>query len=189
MKRFKLTRARQDRFLQALADTGNVTAAVAAARTSRSRVYALRKSDPAFAAGWDEAEEIAADALEAEARRRGVEGVSEPLVSAGRLVRDDQGQPILVRRYSDRLLAMLLTARRPSRREMPVSFQLPALVSAADAVCAMAAITAGVADGILTPTEATAFSKLVQTYISALETNDFDRRLRAIEARNHAKRF
>jgi hypothetical protein len=77
MRRLKLTKARQGHFLNALADTGSVTAAVAVAGTSRRRVYQLRKSDPEFAAAWDESEEIAADRLEDEARRRAVEGVPE----------------------------------------------------------------------------------------------------------------
>ena len=188
MKRLKLNRARQDRFLQALADTGSVTAAIAVAGSSRTRVYALRKADPAFARAWQEAEEIATDRLEDEARRRAVEGVSEPLVSAGKIVRDDQGQPMMVRRYSDHLLAVLLRAHRPSRRERPVRFELPALQSAADAVGAMAAITAGVAAGELTPSEAAEFSKLVEAYVSALEAGEFDQRLRAIERRNGATR-
>src|ERR1700745_4244909 len=104
MKRPKLTRARQESFLKALAQNGNVTAAVAAAGTSRTRVYELRKTATAFAAAWDEDEQNAADALEAEARRRAVEGVQEPLVSAGKLVRDHDGQLIAIRRYSDNLL-------------------------------------------------------------------------------------
>src|SRR5215469_15768 len=103
MRPLKLTGARRERFLKSLADTGNVTAAVAVAGTSRTRVYELRKTDPAFAAAWEEAEEIAADALEAEARRRAVEGTQELLVSAGKLVRDEDGQPIPVRKYSDPL--------------------------------------------------------------------------------------
>jgi hypothetical protein len=70
MNRLKLTKARQKRFLKALADTGNVTAAVAVAGTSRTRVYELRRTDPAFAAAWEEAEETAVDKLETEARRR-----------------------------------------------------------------------------------------------------------------------
>jgi hypothetical protein len=101
--------------LIAVADTGSVTAAIAVANTSRTRVYKFRKA--------------------------------EPLVSAGKLVRDDDGQPILVRRYSDNLLLALLNAHRPPRREKSVRFQLPALRSAADAASAMAALTAGVGAG------------------------------------------
>jgi hypothetical protein len=187
MKRMKFTRARQDRVLKALADTGSVTAAVAVTGTSRSRVYELRKLDPAFAAGWEETEETAADRLEDEARRRGVEGVPEPLVSAGKIVRDDDGQPIAIRRYSDNLLLALLRAHRPPRRERSVRFRLPALQSAADAAGAMAAITAGVAVGDLTPGEASELAKLVESYVKALEAGEFDLRLRAVEARDDAK--
>src|ERR1700758_103285 len=98
MNKLKLTKERQGRFLEALASTGSVTAAIAVANTSRTRVYELRKAELAFASAWQEDE----------ARRRAVEGIAEPLVSAGKLVRDDDGQPILVRRYSDNLLLALL---------------------------------------------------------------------------------
>jgi hypothetical protein len=188
MKRCKLIPARRERFLKALADTGSVTAAVAVAGTSRTRCYELRKGDQVFAAAWDEAEEVAADRLEDEARRRAVEGVPEPLVSAGKLVRDDDGQPISIRRYSDNLLLALLKAHRPPRPERPVRFQLPALRSAADAASAMAALTAGVAAGEVTPGEAVELSKLVEAYIRALEAGEFDQRLRAIEGQNGATR-
>src|SRR5690349_19315445 len=103
MRKLKLTRARQECFLKALSDSGSVTTAAAVAGTSRTRVYELRQADPAFASAWEDAEEIAADRLEDEARRRAVEGVAEPLVSAGKLVRDDTGQPVTVQRYSDNL--------------------------------------------------------------------------------------
>ena len=118
---------------------------------SRTRVYELRKADPGFASAWEEAEEIAADRLEEEARRRAVEGVEEPLVSAGRLVRDDNGQPIMVRRYSDNLLLALMKAHRPPRRERLVPFPLPALQSVNDAPGAMASIAAAVVMGAITP--------------------------------------
>jgi hypothetical protein len=188
VKKLRLTKERQDLFLQALADTGSVTAAIAVASTSRTRVYELRKADPAFATAWDEAEEIATDRLEDEARRRAVEGVAEPLVSAGKLVRDDDGQPIAIRRFSDHLLLALLRAHRPPRRERSLRFQLPALRSAADAASAMAALTAGVAAGEVTPGEAAELSKLVEAYIRALEAGEFDQRLRAVEERNGAAR-
>jgi hypothetical protein len=86
MRRLRLNNVRREAFLRALADTGNVTAAIEIAGTSRSRVYELRKADPSFAAAWEEAEEIAVDGLEAEARRRAVVGVLDPLVSVGKVV-------------------------------------------------------------------------------------------------------
>jgi hypothetical protein len=58
---------------------------------------------------------ITADRLEAEAWRRAVDGVSEPLVSAGKLVRDENGNPMVIKRYSDNLLALLLRAHKPDR--------------------------------------------------------------------------
>jgi hypothetical protein len=188
MNTLKLTQARQQRFLKALIDTGSVSSAVAVAGTSRTRVYELRKANPAFAGTWQEAEEIAADRLEDEARRRAVEGVPEPLVSAGKLVRDDDGQPITIRRYSDNLLLALLKAHRPARRERSVRFQLPALRSAADAAGAMAAITAAVAVGEITPSEAAELSKLIEAYVKAIEAGEFDERLRTLEAKGDATR-
>jgi hypothetical protein len=185
MNRLKLTNARQKRFLKVLADTGNVTAAVAVTGTSRTRVYELRRTDPVFAAAWEEAGETAVDKLEAEARRRAVEGVPEPLVSAGRLVCGADGEPIAIRRYN--LLLALLRAHRP-RRARSVRFRLPMLQSASDAAGAMAAITAGVAAGDMTAGEASDFAKLVEAYVKALEAGQFDHRLRAIERRNDAKR-
>ena len=115
MKKLKLTRDRQKRFLEALAETGVVSLAAAIAGTSRTRVYELRKKNAAFAKRWEDAEERAADALEAEAWRRAVAGVPEPLVSAGKMVRDDDGQPLAIRRYSDTLMIALLKARRPNQ--------------------------------------------------------------------------
>jgi hypothetical protein len=52
----------------------------------------------------------------------------------------------------------------------------------------MAAITAGVAAGDITPGEASEIGKLVEAYVKALEVGEFDQRLRAIERRNSAKR-
>lgn len=188
MRKLKLTPARQKRFLEALSDTGSVTTAVAVAGTSRTLVYEVRKADPAFATAWNEAEEIAADRLEDEARRRAIEGVPEPLVSAGKLVRDDDGQPITVRRYSDNLLIALLKAHRPPRRERSVRFELPPIESAADAATAMASITGAVAAGQITPGEAAELSRLVEAFVSAIQASSFDQRLQVLEGEVDAKR-
>src|SRR5437667_12509832 len=106
---------RQQQFLQYLAETGNVSRSVKLVGTSPARVYTLRQNDPAFRQAWDDAEQIAADRLEAEAWRRAVEGFDEPVVSAGKLVRDEDGNPVMVRRYSDTLLLALLRAHRPAK--------------------------------------------------------------------------
>jgi len=171
MRKLKLTQVRRKRFLEALADTGSVTKAAVVAGTSRTRVYELRKVDPAFAAAWAEAEDIAVDQLEDEARRRAVEGVPEPLVSAGKLVRDDNGQPITVRRYSDSLLMALIKAHRPPRRERSKPFPL-LLQSAADAPNAIASIAAAVAEGTIAPAEAGELLRLVETYLKALDAQN-----------------
>jgi hypothetical protein len=115
MKKHRWSRERQQQFLEYLAETGNVSRAAKLVGSSTARVYAMRHNDPAFRQGWDEAEEIAADRLEAEAWRRAVEGVDEPAVNAGRLVRDEAGNAVMVRRYSDMLLLALLKAHRPAK--------------------------------------------------------------------------
>ncbi len=113
----KFTAKRQKRFLEALANTGNISQAVALSGTNRSVVYAAKKRDESFAAAWDEALEVATDALEQEARRRAVLGVDEPIVSHGRLIVDDHGNAVTVKRYSDQLLIALLKAHSPKFRD------------------------------------------------------------------------
>ena len=102
-------RARPDwkaKFLKELARGGLVLAACDVAGVSKSTVYELRKSDAEFAAAWDDALERSADVLEAEARRRAVEGVVKPIYWNGELIGTE-------RVYSDQLLVTLLRGRRP----------------------------------------------------------------------------
>jgi hypothetical protein len=80
-------------------------------------------------------------------------------------------------------LRLCLDRILPPRRERPVHFELPPLQSAADAAAAVAAITAAVADGGITPGEAAELAKLVETFVSAVEATEFDRRLRILEER------
>jgi len=48
----------------------------------------------------------------------------------------------------------------------------------------MAALTAAVAIGEVTPSEASELSKLVEAYIKALEAHEFNQRLQAVEKRD-----
>lgn len=95
-------------FLAALESSGNVSAAAREAGVSRQRAYEWRRSDPDFASHWDAAIEVATDALEAEARRRAVEGTEEPVFYQG----TECGR---IRRYSDTLMIVLLKAHRPAK--------------------------------------------------------------------------
>lgn len=104
-------------FLQHLQETGNVTASAKAAGFSRTAAYERRSVDPEFAAAWKEAEEIATDTLEAEARRRAIEGVEEPVYYLGK----ECGR---IRKYSDRMLEILLKAHRPDKFRERISTEL-----------------------------------------------------------------
>jgi hypothetical protein len=106
--RTKLTNRAREKFLAHLRKTANVTEAAAIIATARKSLYDARERDPAFKAAWDEAIEIATDALEQEARRRALDGWEEPVFYRG----EEVGR---MRAYSDRLLELLLKAHRPDK--------------------------------------------------------------------------
>lgn len=100
---------KQARFLAAFVETANVSAAAQVARVHRGTHYEWLKRHPVYAQAFDLAKQQAADLLEEEAWRRGVEGVLEP---AGWY----NGEPCgYVRRYSDPLLIALLKAHLPEK--------------------------------------------------------------------------
>ena len=83
------------------------------------------------------------------------------------------------------LTALRLCLERivPPRRERPVNFTLPEINSVHRATKAMAAITAAVANGELTATEAAEISRVIDGYIKAVEATEIERRLRILEER------
>ena len=85
-----------------------------------------------------------------------------------------EGDPTALKLCLERVLA--------PRRERVVRFALPPIDSAADIARAMGAVTAAVADGALTPGEAGALAQVVDIFVRAIETSDFDRRLQMLEA-------
>jgi hypothetical protein len=88
------------------------------------------------------------------------------------------GDPTAMRLCFDRIIA--------PRRARPVHLDLPPIVEAADIANAMAAITAAVAEGAITPGEGAEVGMIVETYLRALEASDFDRRLKVLEAAHAA---
>ena len=70
----------------------------------------------------------------------------------------------------------------PQCRERAVKFALPPIESAADIAGAMKAVTSALADGMITPGEAATMPAVVDTFVRAIETSDFERRLQLVEA-------
>lgn len=68
------------KFLENLAQTGNVTISARAAGVSRAGVYKLRDEDDEFAKDWADAVEQAVDVAVDEVRRRAIEGKSDTLL-------------------------------------------------------------------------------------------------------------
>lgn len=109
-------------FLEVLRQTGNLTKSAAAAGCSRQNVRYLRVNNAEFEAAVRDALDEACDLLEAEARRRAVEGVERlKFDQRGNVINDPRtGQPYIDIDYSDTLLIFLLKAHRPELyRERP----------------------------------------------------------------------
>ena len=69
------------------------------------------------------------------------------------------------------------------QRHRPVSFDLPQLAMAADAVGAMSALVEGIAAGELSAPEAAGLAKVIQGFAQALTTADHDKRIASVERR------
>jgi hypothetical protein len=65
-------------------------------------------------------------------------------------------------------------------KDRPVTFELPAMATAGDAVGAMGSIVLGLADGDLTPQEALKVAKLVESFSKTLSTAELERELREL---------
>jgi hypothetical protein len=78
---------------------------------------------------------------------------------------------------------IILDRIAPARRDNLVSFELPKIETAGDAAKASASVLKAVADGELTPVEAEAVAKIVETHLRALEASEFEARLLALESK------
>lgn len=107
-KNTKVTDAEKRKFIEALCDTGNVTAACRHIGVQPPVMYRIRDREEVFKEAWDMALDEGADLLESEARRRAVEGVDRPVFQRGECVGYE-------RQYSDQLLTRLLEAHKPEK--------------------------------------------------------------------------
>ena len=67
------------------------------------------------------------------------------------------------------------------RRERPIQLAVPPIRSASDIASAMGAIVKAAAQGTITPDEAFKLSQMVDTFVRAIDTSDFDKRLQKLE--------
>lgn len=108
-------------FLRAFAVRGVMRDGLRAAGVSYNTVHQhWRKTDPWFERMLLEATLESKDVLEAEAHRRAVEGVDEPVIYQGMVTTvfdpvTGQDKVLTVKKYSDTLLAMLLKASDPEK--------------------------------------------------------------------------
>ena len=95
-----------DAFLDMLEETGLINTAAAAVRTTARKIATLREQSVEFDEAVERALQLSHDKLEAEARRRAVDGIEKGVYYQGTLVDTE-------RQYSDSLLTTLLKAKRP----------------------------------------------------------------------------
>lgn len=101
----------KQKFLDELAICGVITTAALRAQVTTRAVRDWRAKDPQFAEGFADAMEQAADALEAEARRRAHDGVErERVIGSG-----ENARFITEYQYSDQLLMFLLKGAKPDK--------------------------------------------------------------------------
>ena len=102
-------------FLAAYAHLGLVTRAARAAKIERTSHFLWKRDDPEYAAAFDVAQEIAAEALEDAAVTRARDGLDRPVFHKGKICG-------YVREYSDTLLIFTLKGLKPEKyKERSVS--------------------------------------------------------------------
>lgn len=92
------------RFLEVWGTHGNKVRAARTAKVSLRTVNRHLKSDPVFAAAYQEIYDIGGDIIEAEMFRRAIEGVKEPVFQGGKKVGT-------ITKYSDSLLSKMASGR------------------------------------------------------------------------------
>ena len=107
----KIRHPKKRAMLAALSELGNVVAASKAANVPGRTHYQWIDDDPEYAAEVPKAFERAGQVLEAEARRRAVEGVSKPIIGG----RNRDEVVTTVKEYSDTLLIFLLKGVYPEK--------------------------------------------------------------------------
>lgn len=81
------------------------------------------------------------------------------------------------------MLRLCIERLIPPRKDRPINFELPPLVTTQDASLAMLKILEGVSRGELTPNEAGEISKVIENYAETVRLSDLEQRISEMEAR------
>jgi hypothetical protein len=108
-------------------------------------------------------------------------------VLAEQLMEDDAEQVVRAvlgaARAGDMTAARLILDRiAPARKGRPIIFPLPEIETAAHVTQALGAVASLMADGELTPEEASAVASVIETKRKAIETQELQQRVAALEA-------
>lgn len=135
-----------------------------------------RKSDGTFAAGNDLGGRTRGSLNKTTlAVRALLEGEAEELTRAA-IDKAKDGDTAALRLCIERLA--------PAPKDAPVSFNLPPVKTAQDAVVASSALLAAVASGEVTPDEGARIMNLLTSHKAVLEAGDLEARIAALEEKN-----
>ncbi|SRR6266567_6808121 len=113
----------QATFLAIYEKTANVLTAAESTGIDRTLIYYWLEHDEQFLLAYGLADKAANAHIEAEIRRRAMEGLEKPLVSMGRLVYEGKGKArkkVTIREYSDTLLIFYAKKKMPEYRDKGV---------------------------------------------------------------------
>jgi len=111
-------RARQKAFLEANAICGNVSRAAEAAGIHRATHYKWMDEDSEYKRAFEDSESQFCDRVRDMVRRRAIDGVPEPIIWQGTIIRDrDTNEVITVLKRSDRILELLAKGKCPEFRD------------------------------------------------------------------------
>ncbi len=102
-------------FLAAFAATGNYTRAAKLAGVHITTHYVWKKRDPVYVEAFETALEMAGNRFEDLVRERAFEGRDKPLVFQGVISKDEDGNTVTVKEYSDLLAMFSLKGLFPER--------------------------------------------------------------------------
>jgi len=105
---YRRTKNRDKRFFNCLETTGRVGESARYSGYSRTSVYQYRLDDAEFAEQWQASLDTYTESLEAEADRRAVNGIDEPVFYKGEMIATKK-------KYSDNLLMFRLKGISPDK--------------------------------------------------------------------------